>query len=96
MNMATATGRVVYPQNFNREMFIRFNLPPLCDLMDNFIPSIVDEELAIKMRDGKTKEYIRRGDDDDRQTRKLKFATTSSSVGNYHVEQKSKFYGFNV
>ena len=91
-----ATGRVVSPQNFNRELFIRFNLPPLCDLMENFIPSIVDEELAIKMKDGTTKEYIRRGDGDDRLTRNFKFATTSASVGNYRVKEKSKFYGFNV
>lgn len=65
MNMATASGRSVHPENFEREILLRFNLPPLHILAKSFIPQIVKEETEVKK-----KEFIWSGDSDFRQLRK--------------------------
>ena len=69
MNMAIASGRNLFPDNFAREVIPRFNLPPLHSLTEKFIPEMVLEEVKKK-----NKEYIGRGGDILRQTRKFKYA----------------------
>ena len=54
MNMATASGRNLFPDNFAREVSPHFNLPPSHSLMEKFIPEMVLEEVK------KNKEYIGR------------------------------------
>ena len=53
MNMATTSGRNLFPNNFAREVFPRFKLPPLHLMMEKFIPDMVLEEVKKK-----NKEYI--------------------------------------
>ena len=57
MNMATASGRNLFPDNFAREVFPHFNLPPLHSLMEKFIQEMVLQEVKKK-----NKEYIGRGE----------------------------------
>ena len=45
MNIACGTGRVLYPDNYAKEIFLRFNLPPLHTLSENLIPELVKNEL---------------------------------------------------
>ena len=45
MNMATAKGRNLHPANFGKEIFVRFNLPPMHVLHQRFIPEIFKEEI---------------------------------------------------
>ena len=55
MNMATASGRNLFLDNFVREISSRFNLPLLPSLVQKFIPEMVLEEVKKK-----NKEYIGR------------------------------------
>ena len=87
MNMATANGRNLHPANFGKEIFLRFNLPPMHVLHQRFIPEILKEEI------NKGKEFIRKADRDARQLRKLNFKTTSSSNGNFRAREEEKFHG---
>ena len=77
MNMATASGRNLFPYSFAREILPRFALPNWYLLMEKFIPEMVFEEMK------KNKEYIRRGQGIFRQTRKFKYAELSSSIGKF-------------
>ena len=86
MNMATSGGRYLNPQNFNKEIFLRYNLPPLHTLT-GFIEDILQDELANK------KEFIRKADSDPRQARKLNFKSMSSSIGNFRSSERDKFNG---
>ena len=38
MNMACGSGRVLYPDNYAKEIFLRFNLPPMHIFNEKFIP----------------------------------------------------------
>ena len=67
--MATASGRNLFPDNFAKEVFPRFNLPPLHSLIEKFIPEMVLEKVKKK-----NKEHIGRGEGILRQTRKFKYA----------------------
>ena len=40
-----------------------------------------------------TKDYIRKGDADERSQRKLKFAHLSASVGNFRAKEEDKYAG---
>ena len=82
MNMATISGRNLFPDNFTREVFPHFNLPPLHLVMEKFIPEMVLEEMKMK-----NKEYIHRGQGILRQTRKFKYAELSSSIGNFRSKE---------
>ena len=77
MNMATASGRNLFPYSFARGILPRFHLPNWYLLMEMFIPEMVSEEMK------KNKEYIRRGQGIFRQTRKFKYAELSSSIGKF-------------
>ena len=65
MNMATSSGRILHPSNFAKEIFLRFNLPPVHTLMHNMVPDLLSRKLF-----DKKKEFIRRADSDHRQLRK--------------------------
>ena len=84
--MASGTGRVLYPEYYAMEIYLRFNLPPLHILKQNFIPEMVQSALA-------RKEYPRRGDKIERQQRKLKYASISASIGNFRNREEEKFHG---
>ena len=88
MNMATSSGRILHPSNFAKEIFLRFNLPPLHITMDNIVPDVLSHEIF-----DKKKEFIRRADTDSRQLRKLKFSSTSASLGNFRQKEEDKFLG---
>ena len=83
--MATVSGRNLFPENFAREVFPSFILPPLPLLMKKFIAEVVMEEMK-----NKNKEYIRRGKGIFRQTRKFKYAELSSSIGNFRSIEHEK------
>ena len=50
MNMATSSGRILHPTNFAKEIFLRFNLPPLHTAMTNIVPDTLSHELLLKRR----------------------------------------------
>ena len=89
MNMACGSGRNLHPENFAKEIFIRFNCPPLNVLLDKFIPEIVEEELAVKKKD-----FIRKADGNPDQLRKLTFKSTSSSIGTFRKKELESFIGW--
>ena len=86
--MATTSGRILHPSNFAKEIFLRFNLPPVHTLMHNMVPDLLSHELF-----DKTKEFIRGADSDHRQLRKLNFPSTSASLGNFRRKEEEKFLG---
>ena len=86
MNMATASGRNLFPDNFAREVFPHFNLPPLHSLMEKFIQEMVLQEVRKK-----NKEYIGRGEGIPQQTKKFEYAELSSSIGNFRSKEHAKF-----
>ena len=55
MNIATASGRNLFPDSFAREVLPHFNLPPMYLLMEKFIPQMILKEMK------KNKEYFSRG-----------------------------------
>ena len=85
MNIATASGRNLFPDNFAREVFLRFSLPPLHLLMEKMI--------VLEEKKKKNKEYIRRGEGILQQTRKFKYVELSSSIGNFRSKEHEKFSG---
>ena len=74
MNQATASGRNMHSENFSKEIFLRVNLPPLHKLYEGLIPDILKDDIQ------NGKEFLRKADSNNRQLRKLNFATTSSSI----------------
>ena len=66
MNMTTALGRNLFPENIAREVFPRFNLPPLHSLMETLVLEMALEEVKRK-----NKEYNGRGEGILQQTRKF-------------------------
>ena len=66
MSMTTASGRNLFPNNFAKEVFPSFNLPPLHSLMEKFISEMVFVDVKKK-----NQEYIDRGEGMLQQTRKL-------------------------
>ena len=88
MNMATSSGQILHPSNFAKEIFLRFNLPPVHTLVHNMVPDLLSHELF-----DKKKEFIRRADSDHRQLRKLNFPSTSASLGNFRRKEEEKFLG---
>ena len=88
MNMATSSGRTLHPTNFAKEIFLRFNLPPLHTAMTNIVPDTLSHELFVKK-----KELIRRADSDPRQLRKLNFSSVSASLGNFRQKEEETFLG---
>lgn len=57
MNMTTALGRNLFPENIAREVFPRFNLPPLHSVTETLVLEMVLEEVKRK-----NKEYNGRGE----------------------------------
>ena len=86
MNMAAASERNIFPDNFTSGVFPSFNLPPLHSLMETFISELVLEEVKKE-----NKEYIGRGEGILRQTRKFKCAELSSSIGSFRSKEHEKF-----
>ena len=80
MTLAQARFRNLEPVNFAKEIFLRFNLPPLHVLRLAFIPSIVEKLLEYK-------EFHRRMEG-GRDRGKLKFNNISASVGNFRAKEE--------
>ena len=80
MTLAQARFRNLEPVNFAKEIFLRFNLPPIHVLRLTFIPSIVEKLLEYK-------EFHRRLEG-SRFQGKLKFSNTSASVGNFRAVEE--------
>ena len=78
MGIAMKRGRNTHPVNFEKEIKLRFNLPPLHILNNKFIPELVDEMIDIKK-----KEYFRKGDSVSVINKKYKYKSTSSAIGNF-------------
>ena len=83
MNMATASGRNLFPDNCTRQVFPSFNLSPLHSLMEKFISEMVLEEVKKK-----NKEYIGGGEGILRQTRKFKYAELSSNISSFRSKEQ--------
>ena len=81
MGIGISRGRNTHPTNLEKEVKLRFNLPPLHILVEKFIPELVSESQS---------EYFRKGDGKKSQMRKFKFVTTSASVGNFRSLQTTK------
>ena len=64
MNMTIASGGNLFPNNFAREVFPHFNLPPLHSLMEKE----VDPEMVFEEVKKKNKVYNGRGEGIRRQT----------------------------
>lgn len=82
MTIHHGRGRNLHPVNFAKELYLRFNLPPLHTLTSNFIPKIV------KMKMEENKQYYRRLQ--YTRTSKLKYTEMSASVGNFRQDEESK------
>ena len=74
-------GRNIHPVNFNKEIYLRLNLPPLHTMKKSLIPSIVMDKIDVE-----GKEYVSR----TTRKEKLKFAQLSASVGNFRLREEDK------
>ena len=81
MGIGISRGRNTHPNNLEKEVKLRFNLPPFHILTEKFIPELVEESET---------EYFRRGDGKKEQMRKFKFSKTSASIGNLRLNEISK------
>ena len=86
MSIAMKRGRNTHPVNFEKEIKLRFNLPPLHILNEKFIPDLVNEIVVLK-----GKEYFRKGDSQRQSSRKFKYTTTSEAVGNFRKLKENTF-----
>ena len=83
MGIAVARGRNTHPVNFEKEIKLRFNLPPLHTLTHTFLPKLTDNIMS-------NTEFFRKGDGNPQTLRNLKFQTLSASIGNLRVEKEEK------
>ena len=67
-----------HPVNFNKEIFLRFNLPPLHVLKSTLIPEVVKEKV-----ENERKEFLVKS-----KASRLKFTVTSASVGNFRIKEE--------
>ena len=79
MSLAQARFRKSEPVNFAKEIYLRFNLPPLHILTVTFIPAIVKKLLFFK-------KFFRKCD--GIREDKLKFPNVSASVGNFRAGEE--------
>ena len=84
MNIVQGKCRNIHPINFSKEIFLRYNLPPLHILKKKIIPEIVNF-----LAGEKGKEFIRRGDGFDQQKRKFTYQATSASLGNFRKNEET-------
>ena len=76
-------GRNVHPVNFNKEIFLHFNLPPLHIMKKNLIPKVVKYKVEIER-----KKFVSK----TQRKSKLKFGVLSSSVGNFRVKEEEALH----
>ena len=69
----------MHPVNFNKEIYLQFNLPPLYIMKKKLIPEVVKHKLDIEKKKFLSK-TIRKS--------MLKFGTLSSTVGNFRVKEE--------
>ena len=79
MNIHHGRGRNVHPVNFNKEIYLQFNLPPLHIMKKKLIPEIVKYKLDIERKNFLSK-TMRKS--------MLKFGTLSSTVGNFRAKEE--------
>ena len=84
MNIHRGRGRNLHPVNYSKELFLKFNLPPLHHLAKTFIPSIVK---IVTQEEEKT--YHRRLDAGYYKY-KLKFNVSSATIGNFRNKEELK------
>ena len=81
MNIHHGRGRNVHPVNFNKEIFLQFNLPPLHIMKKQLIPEVVQIKLL-----NERKKYV--SQTDKKWITKLKFGKLSSTVGNFREREE--------
>ena len=79
MNIHHGRGRNVHPVNFNKEIYLQVNLPPLHIMKKKLIPEVVKHKL-----DNERKEFLSK----TMRKSKLKFGNLSSTVGNFRVQEE--------
>ena len=79
MSIAVSNGRNLQPFNLDKELYIRFNLPPLHKLQD-FIKDIASSWREV----GDKQFYIKKR----RATSRLKLTNISSSLANFRSKQE--------
>ena len=72
-------GRNLHPVNLNKELFLRFNLPPMHILKKSIIPAIVREKLECEH-----KEFMSQHSRKDQ----LKFGYLSATIGNFRQSEE--------
>ena len=82
MKIHIGRGRNLHPVNFGKEIFLRFNLPPLHSLTSNYIPKIVKMKLDEKTEYFRKLQFTR--------NEKLKYVELSASVGNFRKSEEDK------
>ena len=85
MALAFSSGRSLHPPNLNKEVFIRYNSPPLHILHKKFIPKVTKRWIDQGM-----KKFQRKGNEDNRQFRKFKYKTLSASIDNQRNKEENK------
>ena len=83
IGISVAGGRNTHTSNFQKEVKLRFNLPPLHILSQRLIPELV-EQICLRQ------DFFRRGDEVKKQLKKMKFATSSASIGNMRILYATK------
>ena len=87
MALHNSRGRNLHPVNFAKELFLRFNLPPLHNLLTTYIPTIVAQKLEEDTQYYRKLEYSR--------SDKLKFKAMSASIGNFRKEERKSHIPLN-
>ena len=78
MVLAIQRGRNTHPYNFDKEIRMPYNLPPLHILSEEFLPKM-PHRLATE------KEFFRRGDGNSRKSRGFKFTEMSAAIVNRKI-----------
>ena len=83
MNIHGGRGRHLQPTNFNKEIFLNLNLPPLHILMQSFIPDIAKELVA----QHKKEFYVRHVTPGS-----LKFDALSAAIDNFRIKKEENVH----
>ena len=73
------TGRNPHPVNFSKELYLRFNMPPLHMIQKTLIPKVVAEIV-----DNEKKAFF------SKTPSRLKFSSLSSSIGNFRKDEEDR------
>ena len=86
MNIHRGRGRNLHPVNFSKEIFLKFNLPPLHHLDKTFIPTLVKK----KIEEDNIQYYRKLDDQKNCWQQKLKYQSVSATIGNFRKSEEEK------